>query len=175
MPIERQTLEIINMIATCVSAIGTLAAVFTALYLSLSERQLKVLVKPDVGHVYTARFDYKILSLDIINVGIRSVIIKGIRIRLGIFNRKYFAFFHPESGIIDLPKQLNDGETLEIAIPMKDFEDSFPDLYKKYPLTFSYVGRRFMRFVITSSTGEVFVGKPRKALRKRIEMMCKNV
>jgi len=159
---------IVTAIATSVAALGSFFAAFTALYIASRQRKIYITVRADIAQVITATTSYELLSIDITNYGTRPATLTGLRIRTGIIKRKYFVLIHLTSNIIDFPKRLNDGETLEVQLPYPDFQDTLPNLISLNKRRFSWLGRKFIRFVAMSSSREEFSGKVGKILKQRL-------
>lgn len=82
----------IDIVAECLTAVGTVGAVIVALYLSRKDRREKISVSPaihySVGPEQTLAESIRLFGLTATNVGFATVTAQSLCCRVGVFRRK---------------------------------------------------------------------------------------
>lgn len=143
--------KLINSFAPWLSAIGTLLAVITSLYLARRENpKLRVTTSVQVLISEAIEGNPKYFIIEIVNIGIRPVKITGVGWTIGLFKKKSFIQMVGKDSedlvsqmySSDYPVTLNDGEEAKWLIPL-DRDNNWIDGFKN---NFSWCPRWDMLF-----------------------------
>jgi hypothetical protein len=171
---DRETWRFINTFAPWLSAMGSLSAVITALYLAQRDRRLNVRVRASIriqffvgggpGH------GDEFVSVNVVNKGQRPARIARIFWRVGIM--KTSTFFHTvptAPGSSTLPTKLEDGDEAAFIYPIDAFFAGF--LEGRPRNAFGRLSRLqsfFMRVQVSTSTGRVFSARISRDMQREV-------
>ncbi|MGH8065002.1 MAG: hypothetical protein ACRERE_07120 [Candidatus Entotheonellia bacterium] len=120
---DREFWRFINTFAPWFSALGSLAAVITALYLAQRDRRLNLSVRAKLqvqlvqgggpGH------GEKLVNVNIVNKGRRVATVTAICWQMGVFKKQTYWQGPPYSS--PLPVKLEDGDEVSYRFPTEDF------------------------------------------------------
>lgn len=160
------------IIPNWLSAIGTLAAVIVALWLSLRDRKLiirgsaTVYVMLDPQEKSSEEF----VTVTFSNIGSRVINVTGISWRTGFFRKKFYwqiPKFNPYSS--PMPIKLSDGDPASYHIPIKDFiNNSRSTIAEGMPKIFKSIWVRSILVLVHTSTGQSLNLKLANNLRRLI-------
>ena len=171
---DKEAWRFINTFAPWFSAMGSLSAVITALYLAQRDRRINLRVRASIriqffigggpGH------GDEFVSVNIVNRGRRPAQITGIFWRVGIFKRS--TFFHTVQtapGSSALPVKLEDGDEAAFIYPVDAFFAGFRDgapqnTFRRFPSLQSF----FMHVEVATSTGRVFSERISRSMQREV-------
>jgi len=160
-----KTYEILNLLSQFLAAIGTIAAVITALYLANRDRKPFLIVNSSkfalIHNAPKATTDY--MMIHITNSGLRPITIVNAGWKIGIFKpRTSIQFFNNRDPLgTVLPKELKDGESLSVSLLWDDFVlKSIPDILgdRKYSILCKLKG--YFKIYIATSISRTPVSIP---------------
>lgn len=133
MSIDHATLDLLNVFAGWLSAIGTLAAVVVALHLARRDHDVRVRVRAGRGKILLPPQPYdrqvEVVSISATNVGLRPVTLTAIYWRDGLFRKTHTDQRPPSNDLSTrLPAKLNDGEEATIVFELPEFEEGMAPL-----------------------------------------------
>jgi hypothetical protein len=129
-----------TLIAQSVTAFGTLAAVITSLYLARRDEMPRLVVAAGMvvefgiypsmqpGREREVEDQGETLRISVTNIGRRTVVVKNLVCRIGLFQRDHFSIMVPgqfsgKNPYSDtLPVRLEDGEDANFLMPKDDFQ-----------------------------------------------------
>lgn len=168
---DQNTWEFINTFAPWLSAIGTIAAVITSLYLAKRGDALKLKIQARVmlliAEGQEGQPEY--LNVTIINIRRREATITALGWETGLFKKNYFYWMIPRNRLsAAIPVTLKDGQRAEYMMPMSDFDRLLGDIGRKFISgRLSFIKAHFIRISATASTGDNFKSRVNKSLRDR--------
>jgi hypothetical protein len=91
MSVDKDTLQILDVIGTWLSGVGTLLAVVVALYLARSEKAVRLKITAGVRLIITPGEDQssEVAEISVANTGARTVFITNVLWRWGVVRRRY--------------------------------------------------------------------------------------
>lgn len=175
---DQQSWQFINTFAPWLSAVGTLAAVATSLY--LARRPDRIFLEVRVGiRIVAVRggggdHGTELLWVNITNLARRSATLTTLSWR-PVPWRKAGAVWHaPENQYSTaFPITLADGQSAYYAMPTSEFRKYFSAFARE---TFSgplgWVRLRFLRFQVFTSTGRSFTAKPETEVLQQLRKVA---
>jgi len=159
---------VVNTFAGWISAIGTVAAVITALYLARKESRIRLKVIAGVrliGTIGTPGPPSRYAVLEVINVGRRQATVTGLYFRDGLpFTRTEFVWVPPQNSLsAGMPVVLGDGGSARWVSPIADFADA--TFRQHFAGWRGWVRAPLFRAGITTSAGGRFERRIEKSLR----------
>jgi hypothetical protein len=171
---EREVWLFINSFADWLSALGTIAAVITALYLARRDSRISLRVLAGIrmllgGNLPTDRV-HEFVCLEITNVGRRQARVSNIYFRDGFPWGSKFVMIPPKNIFSSaVPIMLADGETASYVIPVEEFEQVNQGWLKKhFAGTRGRVRARLFRAGVVASAGGMFDVRVEDSLRRRL-------
>jgi len=171
------TWKFINTFAPWLSAIGTLSAVIVSLYLSRSEKPIKLEVcaghRLIIGQGQKGKLP-EYLYISAINTGHRIATIISIGWKMG-FIKKRHAMQVVEKDIFSsgVPVKVNDGEEAKWLIPL-DIEDNWLSRFSRdFLLPHHRWNLYWVRLQIHTSVGKTFETRIEKSLKDKLIEECK--
>lgn len=164
-------INLFNAAGAWLAAIGTLLAVFLAIYLARMDRKIKLRLsagRRSISPGLSMMNSYECCSIRAVNTGFRKVTITGVGWRVGLFNKTVYEqmlTFPPSPST--MPITLADGEEACWHIPFLSLDghpnwiDDFP---RKLPVKYPYITRKTLRVFVYTSVGKPFKGKLEKTL-----------
>lgn len=152
-------------VADWAAAMGSVAAVITALYLSMHSQKIKL--KGFCGH--RTIFDMsgpqgEVFLISVTNVGNRSTVIKNIGLKTGAFRKRFAVITVVRDKLSDgVPKPIADGEEAKWTIPLEHDRRWLKDLCQSFVT--SRLDVYTLRVVAYTSHGTELVLRPEKNLR----------
>jgi len=168
---DRETWRFINTFAPWLSALGTIAAVATSLYLAQRDRRINLKVRASLriqfiqggGRGHGDRF----VSLNIANRGRRPAMITGVGFRFGEVRRQEFLPPSPQG--TPIPVKLEDGDEAAYLYPLDDFcAGLFGSIPPKLFCPFPSVRLRSARAIVATSVGKAFYAPFTRDLRREL-------
>lgn len=161
--------QFVNTFAPWLSALGTIAAVVTALMLARRERNIHFRVRAGVRTILGAGIpqqDY--LAVLITNVGLRLANVTHIGWRTGFLRKHEYVWIVPQNAVSSpIPAKLADGESANYFMPMRDFNMSVADLAKGFQGRFPRLWVHSICVVVSTATGHTFRRRVEKDLRAK--------
>jgi len=133
------------------SAIGTLLAVIVALYFSRKRRKIECDFESKVSIIYnqSGSKSFKVISISIVNVGTRAFTVNSIYWQYGCFKKK---LYYQRADLIEfstiLPAKINDGDEVNIYIPINIFKEFINNELKKYFLKKFIIKKYFLKIIV---------------------------
>lgn len=168
---DKETWKFINTFAPWLSAIGTLAAVATSLWLAQRDRRIRLAVRASLriqfmrggGPGHGDRF----VSVNVINRGRRTANVSGIGWRLGLVNRREFLV--PDYQGSTLPAKLEDGDEAAFLFPLDQFAIGLLAALPRRALM-PLPGLRLvsMQAIVSTTVGVTFYAGITKDLRREL-------
>jgi hypothetical protein len=165
-------LKFINTFAPWLAAIGTLAAVWVALYFARNDKRIRLEV--NAGHRLMITQGQKgphpeYLLIRIVNLGHREAQITNIGWKVGLFKKQHAIQTTIQDGISSrLPVRLKDGEEASYYIPLHgeySWLDGFiNDFYQNNPKSIV----KHTKIQVFTSVGKTFESTIEKGLQKYI-------
>lgn len=168
---DRDTWKFINTFASWLSALGSLAAVITSLYLARRSDQIRLRISAGVrilvseGDTPGSRPEYVWVSIT--NISRRATTLTNLswKFRLPYMKGVYIwnAPRNPFSSA--LPITLNDGQTANYALGVKEFSEKFSEYARSELSGWRNAWKKyFSRFLVATSTGDIFSARIEKSL-----------
>jgi len=162
--------ELINSLATWLSAIGTLAAVVTSLYLARRDAKIDLMINAGIrmlvlgGKVQASDFVY----LNITNLGRRGATITQLYWKTGIIWKKTYVWIAQQNDLsARIPVKLSDGDEAIFMSTLIDIESSLSKIANDaLSGWFGGLKARFIRVGVCTSTGDQFEKRLEKNLRQ---------
>ena len=175
---NRETWRFINSFAPWLSAIGTLLAVITSLY--LARRGNRISLKLILGIRKVAALGggtdhgQELIWLNIVNLGRRAATITSLHWRPLPWKRWGLIWLAPSNIYSSrFPVTLNDGQEANYALEIERFRENFRDFARKqYSGHFGGLKLHFLRVCVSTSTGAVYKKKPEKPLRELLRALA---
>lgn len=169
---DTETWKFINTFAPWLSAIGTLTAVIVSLYLSRSEKPIKLKVR--AGHRIMIEQGQKgtrpeYLYISAINTGHRIATITNVGWKMGLWKKQYaIQVVQKDLYSSNLPVKIDDGEEARwfISLDTKDnwLERFARDFLSPHPRWNLY----WLRVQIHTSVGKTFESPIEKSLKEKL-------
>ena len=155
-------------VADWASAVGSLSAVITALYLSRSAERIRLIGYCGPRTLLNTRgVQGDVLFISVTNVGHRPTLIKGVGMRTGLFRKRFVIITMQKDDISDgLPNPISDGEEAKWGIPLDNDREWLKDLCKTFIR--SSLDIKTLRIIVSTSHGERLVIRPEKSLREAL-------
>ena len=173
---DKETWRFINTFAPWLSAVGTLAAVATSLWLAQRDRRIRLAVRASLriqfirgggpGH------GDRLVSVNVINRGRRAATVSGIGWRLGLLKRREFLV--PDYQGTTLPAKLEDGDEAAFLFPLDQFASGLLDALPRcalLPLPGICLGT--MQAIIATTAGRAFYATITRDLRHELARRAK--
>lgn len=160
-----------TLIAQWLTAIGTVGAVVTALYLALRDEQVRLKVTANIkrGIVLAPTpipDDESTIEIKVTNVGRRAVVMTGINWRFGVINKRYGSQLAHENPYSDsLPQKLEEGEYASFYITESKFKKNEEIISDFLPSRWVTWIPWWVRIGAQTSTGKTVWGPVAKSLR----------
>lgn len=157
------------------SAIGTLLAVIVALYFSRKRSKISCLVESNISKIIEQDESNSIdvISISIVNIGTRAFTIHSIYWQYGMIKKKLF--FQPptlSNYSTELPKNISDGEEVNIYIPIKIFHKLINES-RIYFRNYLFIKKYFLKIVVYTSTRKRIIKRVGKSIRSEIKVVLK--
>lgn len=168
---DQETWRFINTFAPWLSALGTLAAVATALYLAYHDRRINLAVRASLriqfirggGPGHGDRF----VSVNVINRGRRRATVSGIGWRLGLLKQREFLV--PDYRGPTIPAKLEDGDEAAFLFPLDQFASGLLDaLPRKALIPLPGIRLASMRAIVATTAGRAFYATITRDLRQEL-------
>lgn len=174
--LDQKTWTFINTFAPWLSAIGTLAAVLTSLWLAQRDWRVRLAVRASLriqlirggGPGHGDRF----VSVNVINPGRRAVTVSGIGWRLGLLKRREFLV--PDYDGPTLPTKLEDGDEAAFLFPLDQFATGLLNaLPRRAFMPLPRFRLATMQAIVATTAGRAFYASITKDLRKELARRAK--
>ena len=180
--LTQETWQFINSFAPWFSALGTVLAVFVAIYLARRDRVIRLEVSAGFRYIITFEIpghdlspELEYLQIMVVNVGHRDAQIIKIVWKVGILQKQYFSQLIVGNMPSPLPIRLHDGEEAKYLIPLDEKPDWLVGLCADMPTQFLSLQLRFIRVQVFTSVGKVIEAPLEPGLRKKlIEMIAQS-
>ncbi|MFQ5852936.1 MAG: hypothetical protein ACE5JU_20440 [Candidatus Binatia bacterium] len=176
---DQETWKFINSFAPWLAAIGTVAAVITALYLARKDARIQLKVRALIRFVAIVGTDLgpgpDYVSVEVSNVGRRVATVTYIYWKTGIFRKKNYVWLVPQNPYsANIPVKLHDGEQATFMDLMTQFERGIKKFAEEDLSGWaSGLKGRFVRVGVGTSTGDRFEALVDKSLRARFLEMAR--
>lgn len=169
---DKETWEFINSFAPWLSALGTIAAVITSLY--LARRGDRITLKVTLGIRQVAvqgggpEHGRELVWLNVTNLGRRAATITQLYWRPAPWRKRGAIWLAPQNVYSSpFPITLVDGQTANYTLLVEEFCANFGDYAREVFSGIRGVLRlRMLRIYVYTSTGDAFKQKPEKPLKK---------
>jgi hypothetical protein len=161
--------KFINTFAPWFSALGSLAAVITALYLARTERTVDLKITAGVRVVAAPpQNPEKCVYVEVVNRGRRRAIVDSILWRLPRPFSEYEYVWIPSANSLSerIPATLEDGQRARFIGPLEGFTANFLEVVGTGWTR--RIKARLLRVAVTTSTGRRFERRIEKGLRKAL-------
>lgn len=171
--------DFINSFANWLSAIGTLAAVWVALY--LANRAARPNIQLSVGHRIVLEAGTKELipeyvMFKVVNAGDRPVRITQIGWKVGLFRKRYAVQMYETLASSKLPVDLSHGQEASWMIPLAARDEPWLTYFAKGMLMPHYrISCMTLRGCAYSSLGHQFSTKPERNLLSKLRVACEGL
>jgi len=182
---DQETWRFINTFAPWLSAIGTLSAVVTSLYLARQSNRIKMELRVGlrrVGYVGGQPMTEPVAKgatptppllfwLNITNLGHRGATIDKVYWKLVPWSKRGLIWFPPQNSYSSaFPITLGDGQSASYAIPVPEFESKQGETLRSelshWPRG---IRSRLLRVCVATSTGDVFKQKLERDMRQLLK------
>lgn len=166
---DRELWKFINTFAPWFSALGSLAAVITALYLARRERTVDLKITAGVRVVAAPPQSPEwCVYVEVVNRGRRRAVVDGIVWRLPRLLSEYEYAWIPAANPLSaqIPSTLEDGARARFVGPLAGFTTHFRDVVGTGWTR--HIKARLLRVAVTTSTGWRFERRVEKGLRKAL-------
>jgi hypothetical protein len=160
----------INSFAGWLSALGTIAAVITALYLSRKEHRVNLEVSAGVRIFFGQGVpQQKYLYVEVVNIARRPATVTTVCWTAGPFRKQQYWWDVPQNRFSSvLPVTLVDGETARWMMPLEELPANFAEIAGAELSGLSRRMRvRSVKVTVSTSTGEDFHSRLGKDLREK--------
>ena len=162
--------ELINSLATWLSAIGTLAAVVTSLYLARRDAKIDLIINAGIrslvlgGKVQATDYIY----LNITNRGRRGARVTQLYWKTGFLWKRTYIWIPQQNDLsARIPVKLSDGDEAIFMSSLIDFESSLSEIANNaLSGWFSGLKSRFIRVGVCTSSDDQFEKRLEKKLRQ---------
>lgn len=167
---DTETWRFINSFAPWLSAIGTILAVITSLYLARTSRRIRLQVRAGRRTIVGQGFaSTDVVSILITNRGHRVATIQSIGWKIGFFRKQHFLQI-PDVPTFSakLPQKLEDGESASYVFSMNpgqrnNWVEQFKPVISKYK--FPQMAAFSMKVQVHTSVGKTFEARIERNLR----------
>lgn len=150
---ENSLLDILDVIGTWVSSIGTVGAVITSLWIANSSNKAKLKVSATASYIIDTKSKDKplVCLINILNIGKKPVTITCLGWEIGTGKKKKTFFQKTSDSILEeIPKTLMESQDLSIGINGNgNWLQNMANLLKDYDL-------KTMKLVVATNLGESF-------------------
>lgn len=164
---ENSLLDILDVIGTWVSSIGTVGAVITSLWIANNSNKAKLKVSASASYIIDTKSKDKplVCLINIVNVGKKPVTITCLGWEIGRGKKKK-SFLQNTNGSIleEIPKTLMESQDLSIGINFNgsgNWLQNMANLLKDYDL-------KTMKLVVATNLGESFKAEVDQSLINEI-------
>lgn len=165
--------DLLSITASCLSALGTMAAVIGALY--LARRDERIRIKTTAAVWVPIDFpEQAFVGVDIVNLGRRSATVQKVYFKSGIVHRLCYLIPPSTRSSSTLPVKICDGEVAHFGFVMEQINSLSlikTDLYG----WFAWLKAHFIKVGVALSTGEHFEARVNKSLRNRLLSKAKDL
>ena len=171
------TWECINSFSNWISAVGTVAATFLALWLSVRDRRINLITQLSIGLVPSSNpaiLDQQVLALEFTNGGPRTITVTSHAWRLPFIKTVVFMFPHLDTTLSHLssklPLELNDGKSGHIFYAIDHFaklDDPGAVLFHNNRFV-AWLRINFFRLYINTSVGKKVKVRVRRDVRRAL-------
>jgi hypothetical protein len=176
--ISKSQWELYNSFAVWLSAIGTLAAVITSLYLAKykSKPRAKLhtaivsLIEPGAGDNYP-----EFLVIRIVNTGDRNIMVTQIGWRTGLFKKRFAVQMFDHTNSSPIPIELLHGHEAQWFIPLDNKEAWFMQFAKKMLMPDYRLSCFTLRAQVFTSINRIFEKKPSLNIISELKSACKKL
>jgi hypothetical protein len=114
--------RVIELLAAWLSALGTIGAVVTALYLAQRDNHIRLRISAGIRQLIIRGggpdSGTEFVSIDIVNAGRRVAVLTGVSWKFGWFSKDAYFQVPPDNLYSDqFPKKLADGDRAALMIP----------------------------------------------------------
>lgn len=174
---DTETWRFINTFAPWLSAIGTILAVISSLYLAYAEKPVKLEIRAGRRVIITQGAKGKFpefFYIDAINTGHRIVTITNISWKKGFFKKQHAVQVTPKNIYSsDMPIKISDGEEAKWLVPL-DKEENWVECFSRdFLLPKPKWNLFWLKLQIHTSTGKTFKTRIEKDLKKVLLEECK--
>ncbi len=173
MNFDKETWEFINTFAPWLSALGTIAAVIVALYLSNREKRIRLRVS--AGHRMliipgqNIQEENEFLVINIVNIGYRSAIITNIGWKVGFIKKQLGIQMTINDGYSKrIPTKLNEGEEANYYIPLNTETNWINNFLNNFLQPHPRLRLKFTKIQAFTSIGKTFESRIEKNLEQKI-------
>jgi hypothetical protein len=176
---DEETWRFINTFAPWLSALGTLAAVITSLYLARRHDRIALKITLGVREVAVRgggpEHGTVLVWLNIKNIGRRSATITSLHWQPVPWSKKGLIWLAQQNAYSSrFPVTLGDGEEANYAVPLEEFRTNFKDHARNlFSGICGAVRVRLLKISVYTSTGAIFKRKPEKPLREFFRRLAK--
>ncbi len=171
MDVTRETWQFINSFGPWLSALGTIAAVITALYLAKRADKIRLQLRVGIRKVAIQGEggdhgrDYVWVSIT--NLGRRKANITHLFWKPVPWRKRGIIWIAPQNQYsLKFPVTIEDGESANYVLPVEEFRERFRIHAREIFSSFAdEVWLRTLRFCVSTSTGETFYQTPEAELR----------
>jgi hypothetical protein len=164
----KHTWEFINTFSGWLSAIGTLIAVATAIYLSRRDKMIRLTVRASKGIVVHNRISSDVVWIAVANIGLRATKISNVYWKIGVWKPRVFIQTPSSEPTSDqMGTRLADGDTASYLFQIDTFTRTNAEIFQRE------LGRRWskwwtlrtMKIGVTTSTGTSLESRIDRTLR----------
>ena len=180
---DRKLWEFVNSFASWLSALGTIAAVITALYLARRESRIDLRVNAGVRVMMIEGGGprAKYVSVEVTNVAPRAAIVTGVywanwpRLVRWLLRTHIGVWIPPRNALSrGMPVSLVDGESARWMMPLADLGVNFADMAEPdLPGWVRWLKTMSVRIGISTSTGHTFERRVEKGIRREFLKITK--
>lgn len=174
---DKETWRFINTFAPWLSAMGTLIAVITSLYLARRGDRLALKISLGVRMIAVRgggpEHGKEVIWLSATNVGRRAATITNLHWQPFPWRKQGLIWLVPENAYSStFPITLTDGQMANYVLESNKFRKNFIDFARAhYVGIFGLLWLRLLRIKVYTSTGAVFGAKPEKPLRQLLRAL----
>lgn len=181
--LSQETWKFLNTFAPWLSAVGTISAVITSLYLSRKDRIVNLEIMADCrfigqigdNQIFNSTDDSQddgvpdALVVYITNIGHREAVVDRIFWKWGIFNKKYaFQNIMKNVWTSELPKRIKDGEIAHYCFPKSSEYGWVKNNGVQFVGRFPWLESFFIKVIVKTSIGKDFEARIGPLARRMI-------
>ena len=173
----REFWTFVNSFAEWFSAIGTIAAVITALYLARREGRPAVRVRAGMRTLIASGLPrQEFVMLDVTNLGRREVRLTHLYWTTGILRKQHYVWLAPRNALSSaFPIKLEDGEQANYMMPAEELEEKFANIARRLSGRWAPIRARMIRTAVATSSGHDFSRRVEPSLWKPILQLCRRL
>lgn len=176
--LSQETWKFLNTFAPWLSAVGTISAVITSLYLSRKDRIVNLEIIADCRFIEQMGNNQLFISTDdspdalvvyITNIGHREAVVNSIFWKWGIFKKKYAIQNIMENmWTSEFPKRIKDGEIAHYCFPKSSEYDWVKNNGVNFVGRFPWLESFFIKVIVKTSIGKDFEARIGPLARRMI-------